>query len=106
VIADAATTLLPVDSMRCWLAPVAFDPDVLSTATVPVSGDPARVGMRRLGIVAGDPDIVIALPAVVAGVPVPVAMFRRRRRNYLAGWPRRPNGDVDLGSGAGRSKAE
>jgi hypothetical protein len=73
----------------CWLAPVAFYPDVAVVVMVPVTGFPAGVGMRRLLVCAWNPDVVVAVPAVVAGVPGPIGVFVRWRRNYLvdrSGW--------------------
>jgi hypothetical protein len=52
--------------------------------------------MRWFFIPARNPDVGVSIPALVTGMPGPVAMLRRRRRDYLTIVPRRPNADHEL----------
>ena len=79
-------------AVELWLAPVSFYPDVAVVVMVPVTVDPAGVGMRRLLVDAWNPDVPVAVPAVVACVPGPIGVLVGRRRNFLvrrAGGPMR-----------------
>jgi hypothetical protein len=65
---------------------VAFNPDVAAAPVVPVTVDPAGVGVGWFHVGSGNPDVAIAVPAVVAGVPGPVGVFVWRTRNDFM-WP-------------------
>jgi hypothetical protein len=64
---------------------VSFNPDVALTMVVPVTGDPAGVGMRRFHVGPGNPDVCVAVPAMIALVPGPAGVLVGRRRNNLDG---------------------
>jgi hypothetical protein len=75
---------------------VPFNPDVAIVMVVPVTVDPAGVGMRRPLINAWNPNILIAVPAVVACVPGIVWVFVGRWWNNLARPFRRADAYYDL----------
>ena len=76
------------------LAPVAFYPDVAVVVMVPMTFNPAGVGMRRLLVDAGDPDVAVTVPAMVAIVPGPARVFVRRDGDNFD-WTRRGRADSD-----------
>jgi hypothetical protein len=96
-----------ISRLVAGLAPVAFNPDPPTTPVVPVTLDPAGVGVRRFGIGSGNPDVAFAVPAMVAVVPCPFAMLRGRGRDDFVRPLRRTDTDYDLGlCNSGREKED
>jgi hypothetical protein len=60
-----------LDGVLRLVPPVAFDPDIAATSMIPVTLDPAGVGVGGLGIVSRNPDVAVAVPAVIAVMPGP-----------------------------------
>jgi hypothetical protein len=54
---------------------VAFDPNIATVTLVPVTGDPAGVGVGWFDVGSRDPDVAVTVPAVIAVVPGPTGML-------------------------------
>ena len=65
------------------LSPAAFHPHIAASVVIPVSINPMGARMWRLDVHTRHPDILLPVVPVIASVPSPVAMFRRRRRNFF-----------------------
>jgi hypothetical protein len=79
---------------------VAFHPYITVATMIPMTIDPAGVGVGWFHIVSGDPDVCVVVPAVIAGVPGPVGVFVRWWRHDFdrtRWW--RADADYDLGLG-------
>jgi hypothetical protein len=89
------------------LAPVALNPDITATPMVPMTVNPAGVGVGWFHIGSRDPDVAIAVPAVITCVPCPVGVLMWRGRNDFMRSRRGADTDYDLGVGnACREKKE
>jgi hypothetical protein len=99
VVSDSRYYSLPtvVPLLAVLAAPVAFYPDVAAGAGAPVAFYPMGSAVRRLSVVAADPDVAGSVPAVEAGLPDPAGMRGGGNDFYGTRW-RWAEADNNLGS--------
>jgi hypothetical protein len=74
-------------------------PDITATPMIPMTLNPAGVGVWWFHIGSRNPDVAIAVPAVIACVPCPVGVLMWRGRDDFMRSRRGADTDYDPGLG-------